>query len=139
MRGVIELLLSKQVLLGLFALSVLTFIGSIIAIPVILVRLPPHYFDARHPRTWMEEHHPLLRLIGHVIKNIVGAVLLLAGFAMLFLPGQGILTMVIGISFLDFPGKRRLEAKLIGQPAVLQAINSIRGKFGRPPLIVVDP
>lgn len=139
MRRVIEWLLSKEVLLGLFVVSVVGFVGSLIAIPIILVRLPPHYFDVRHPRPWMEERHPILRLVGHVIKNAVGAVLLLAGFAMLFLPGQGILTMLIGISFLDFPGKRRLEAKLIGQPAVLQTINSIRGKFGRPPLVVADP
>jgi hypothetical protein len=139
MRHVIESLLSKEVLLTLFVLSVVGFVGSLFVIPFILVRLPPHYFDERHPRTWMEEHHPILRLIGHVIKNVIGAVLLLAGIAMLFLPGQGILTMLIGISLLDFPGKRRLEAKIIGQRSVLQTINSLREKFGRPPLTVVDP
>ncbi len=84
----------------------------------------------------MEDHHPVLRLVGHVVKNLVGVVFLLAGFAMLFLPGQGILTMLIGLSLLDFPGKRRLEGKLIGQPSVLRAINSMREKFGKPPLIV---
>jgi hypothetical protein len=138
MRGVFDALLSKEILLALFVLSVVGFIGSLIAIPFILVRLPPHYFDERHPRTWMEDHHPVPRFIGSLMKNAVGAVFLLAGFAMLFLPGQGILTMLIGISLLDFPGKRRLERKFISQPAVLKTINALREKFGRPPLIVAD-
>ena len=42
---------------------------SLVGIPFVLVRLPPHYFDERHPRTWMEDHHPVLRLIGLVFKN----------------------------------------------------------------------
>lgn len=133
-----EALLSKDVLLGLFVLSIVGFIGSLIAIPFILVRLPPHYFDERHPRAWMENHHPILRLTGHIIKNAIGLVFLLAGFAMLFLPGQGILTMLIGISLMDFPGKRQLERKLIGRPAVLKTINMMRAKFDRPPLTVAN-
>jgi hypothetical protein len=55
---------------------------------------------------------------------------------MLFLPGQGILTMLIGISMLDFPGKRNIEAKLIGQPTVLGVINGMRKRRGKPPLIL---
>jgi hypothetical protein len=131
-----EALLSKELLSSLVILSIVGFIGSLIAIPFILVRLPPHYFDERHPRKWMENHHPALRLIGHVIKNVIGFVLLAAGIAMLVLPGQGILTMLIGISLVDFPGKRQLERKLIGQPAVLNAINKMRQRFGQPPLTV---
>lgn len=131
-----EALLSKDILSGLVVLSIVGFIGSLIAIPLILVRLPPHYFDERHPRKWMENHHPVLRLIGHVVKNVLGFILLAAGIAMLVLPGQGILTMLIGISLVDFPGKRQLERKLIGQPAVLNTINKLREKFGQPPLTV---
>jgi hypothetical protein len=84
----------------------------------------------------MENHHPVLRLLGHLAKNAVGAIFVFAGFLMLFLPGQGILTMLIGITMLDFPGKRKLEAKMIGQPAVLNAINGMREKFGKPPLTI---
>ena len=123
-----------DVLIGLTAASVIGFIGSLIAIPLILVRLPPDYFDTRTPRHWMKDHHPLLRLLGLVAKNVVGIVLLLAGFAMLFLPGQGLLTMLIGISLMDFPRKRQLEAKMVGQPTLLGVINSMRHKFDKPPL-----
>ena len=127
---------SAETLVTLTVLSVVFFVGSLIAIPFILVRLPTDFFDIRVPRRWMENQHPVLRLLGHIVKNVVGAIFLFAGFLMLFLPGQGILTMLIGVTMLDFPGKRRLEAKMIGQPAVLNTINSMRQKFGKPPLTI---
>ena len=125
---------STEMLIWLTALSMVFFVGTLIAIPFILVRLPADYFDIRVPRTWMEDHHPVLRLFGHIVKNVVGAIFVFAGFLMLFLPGQGILTMLIGISMLDFPGKRKIEATLIGQPTVLSVINGMRQKFNKPPL-----
>src|SRR5262245_19135704 len=136
----LQAIIPVKVLVGLTVASVVGFVGTLIAIPLILVRLPPDYFDTRVPRHWMKDHHPILRVIGLVVKNAVGIVFLLAGFAMLFLPGQGILTMLVGISLMDFPGKQRLEAKLIGQPTVLSAINAMRNKFDKPPLIIApDP
>jgi len=123
-----------DVLIGLTVASAIGFVVSLIAIPMILVRLPADYFDTRTPRHWMKDHHPALRLLGLVVKNVVGVVFLLAGFAMLFLPGQGVLTMLIGISLMDFPQKRALEARMVGQPTVLGVINSMRHKFGKPPL-----
>ena len=125
---------STEMLIWLTALSMVFFVGTLIAIPFILVRLPADHFDVRVPRTWMEDHHPVLRLFGHIVKNVVGAIFVFAGFLMLFLPGQGILTMLIGISMLDFPGKRKIEATLIGQPTVLSVINGMRQKFNKPPL-----
>ncbi|MBS0300245.1 MAG: hypothetical protein JSR32_10035 [Proteobacteria bacterium] len=125
-----------NVLVGLTVVSIISFIGSLIAIPWILIRLPDDYFDVRVPRHWMKDHHPVLRIVGHIIKNVIGAVFLVVGFLMLFLPGQGLLTMLIGVSFLDFPHKRKLEARIVGQPAVLNAINAMRRKFNRLPLIL---
>ena len=129
-----------DVLIGLTVASVIGFIGSLIAIPLILVRLPADYFDTRTPRHWMKDHHPLLRLLGLVVKNVVGVVFVLVGFAMLFLPGQGLLTMLIGVSLMDFPRKRELEAKMVGQPTLLGIINAMRHKFGKSPLTLApDP
>lgn len=129
-----------EVLVWLTVGSLVGFVGTLIAIPFIMVRLPSDYFDTRVPRHWMKDHHPVLRLIGLIAKNAVGIVFLLAGFAMLFLPGQGILTMLIGISLVDFPGKRLLEAKIVGQATVLQALNAMRAKFDKPPLTIApDP
>jgi Putative transmembrane protein (PGPGW) len=131
--------ISSETLIWLAALSIVFFVGTLIAIPFILVRLSADYFDVRVPRPWMQDHHPVLRVAGHIVKNVVGAVFLIAGFLMLFLPGQGVLTMLIGISMLDFPGKRKIEAKLIGQPTVLNVINSMRKKCGKPPLVLAAP
>jgi hypothetical protein len=129
-------LLSTDAFVYLFALSLVSFFGSLIALPIILIRLPPRYFDERHPRTWLKNHHPILRLVALGIKNLLGLVFLLGGLAMLVLPGQGLLTMLIGVSLMDLPGKRALERKLVGLPAVLKAINHLRRKFERPPLVV---
>ena len=129
-----------DVLIGLTVASVIGFVGSLIAIPLILVRLPADYFDTRTPRHWMKDHHPMLRLLGMVAKNVVGVVFVVAGFAMLFLPGQGLLTMLIGISLIDFPRKRELEAKMVGQPTLLNVINGMRRQFDKPPLTLApDP
>lgn len=122
----------------LFGLSVASFVGSLIAVPWILIRLPPRYFDECHPRTWLKDHHPVLRLTGLLLKNLLGAVFLLAGIAMLVLPGQGLLTMLIGLSLIEFPGKRALERKIIARPFVLQAINRLREQFNRPPLLLSE-
>lgn len=123
-----------DVLVRLTVISIISFIGSLIAIPWILIRLPDDYFDVRVPRHWMKDHHPVLRIAGHIVKNVIGAVFLIVGFLMLFLPGQGLLTMLIGISFMDFPYKRKLEARIVGQPALLNIINAMRRKFDRLPL-----
>jgi len=136
----VEAVLTKDTMIGLTIASVVFFAGTLIAIPFILVRLPPHYFDERHPRVWMPDHHPGLRLLGFIVKNAVGAVFLAVGIALLFLPGQGILTILLGVSLLDFPGKRYVERKIIGQPAVLRAVNALRAKYEKLPLTVVgDP
>src|SRR5262252_3213160 len=123
-------------LIELAIISAIAFVGTLIAIPFVLVRLPEDYFDVRVPRTWMSGHHPALRLVGRVLKNIVGIVFLLAGISMLVLPGQGVLTILIGLSLVDFPGKQRLEARIVGHPRVLRTVNSLREKFGKPPFVI---
>jgi hypothetical protein len=79
-----------------------------------------------------------MRAVGIVGKNLAGAVLLVLGLVMALpgIPGQGILTMIIGITLVDFPGKQRLERRLIGRPAVLRRLNRLRARFRRPPLEV---
>jgi hypothetical protein len=132
----LDWLYSSSLVWPLFVLSIATFIGSLVLIPWILLRLPPHYFDERHPRIWLKDHHRIVRQVGFALKNLLGIAFILAGIAMLVLPGQGLLTMLIGISFVDFPGKRALERKIVSVPQVLSAINGVRARFGEAPLIV---
>src|SRR5437867_6933229 len=95
------------------------FVASVIAIPWILIRHPQDYFCESRPRTWLKGHHLVLRLFVLVLKNLVGGILLLAGIALLVLPGQGLLTMPIGASLLAFPGKRAHHPKLGSRPLIL--------------------
>ena len=125
--------ISKEMWVGLIMFSVIAFVGTLIAIPAILIRLPPDYFKNHHHKPWFANHHPVIRTLGLLVKNLAGIIFFLAGIAMLFLPGQGLLTMLLGILFIDFPGKHRLEQKLIQHPQVLKAINAFREKSGKPP------
>ena len=62
------------------------------------------------------------------MKNIAGFILISAGIVMLFVPGQGLLTILIGIMFVDFPGKRLLEEKIIAIQSLRISLNWIRRK-----------
>ena len=137
-QAVHDALLGHQTLLWWLAVtSVLACIGTLTLVPLLLVRLPTDYFahGKRHPAPW-GHHHPLIRGILLVGKNIVGALFLLAGLIMLFLPGQGLLTMVMGIILLDLPGKYRFERWLISHRPILHGINWLRLRAGKPLLIL---
>lgn len=115
--------------------SVVMFFGTLLVIPILVARIPADYFTRKQrPEDSFLARYPMLRLFGLIIKNIFGFIFLLAGILMLVLPGQGILTMLIGISLMNFPGKRQLELKIIRQPTVYRAINWMRAKAHKPPL-----
>ncbi len=128
---------NETLLIGLGLFSVLTFLVSLFLIPFLVIRIPVDYFsdEKRHILPWARRHI-VIRWIGLILKNIFGLVCITLGIAMLFLPGQGLLTMFIGILLLNFPGKYRLERWVIRQPSVLNSANWLRVKAGRPPLIV---
>ena len=124
--------------LGLLAaVSVLMFVGSLLVIPLVAARSPADYFCAhRRGRTGWRTRRPVLRLCVLVLKNILGLALFLAGVIMLFLPGQGLLAIFLGIMLMDFPGKFRLERYIISRGPVLRGINWLRMRSGVAPLVV---
>lgn len=132
---VVDRMTTNVAILGL-VITVATFVGSLAAVAFILVRLPATYFHDKHHHGWWTNRHPILRWSALILKNLWGAMLVGIGFLMLFTPGQGLLTILIGIMLLDFPGKRTLERKLLSQPRVYQGVNRLRARFGRPPIIV---
>lgn len=113
-------------------LSVGTLIFSAVVLPLVLVRLPADYFVRRPIRDWPTTH-PALHLVLVGLKNLLGGVFVLAGIAMLVLPGQGLLTIFLGILLLDFPGKRRVERWLIRRRRLLAAANWMRARYGQSP------
>ncbi len=127
----------KMALLWLTAISVVTFVGSLIVVPFLVVRIPADYFarKERHGKSWAN-YHPVVRGILLAGKNLLGYILIAAGLAMLVLPGQGTLTILIGILLVDFPGKYRLERWVITRGPVLQSINWLRQRAGHAPLVL---
>ncbi|RKX84430.1 MAG: hypothetical protein DRP70_13260, partial [Spirochaetes bacterium] len=89
-------------LIWMSGISVVMFITTLLLVPVMVVRIPVDYF-ADERRRVSDSPAKLL------LKNLLGIVFVLAGIGMLFLPGQGILSILIGISLTSFPGKYRLE------------------------------
>ena len=133
-----KLTASRPELLWLLGgLSLITFFGTLLILPLILIRIPTDYFlekgKVRRKRT--ELPYRLLRLLILVIKNLIGAVLILMGLIMLFTPGQGVLTLLAGFLLMNFPGKRRLEISLISRNSIYHGINRIRKKAGKAALI----
>ena len=113
--------------------SVATLIGSAILLPWVVSRMPADYFVAERGGAFAQAH-PALRFGYHAVKNLVGAILFLAGVAMLVLPGQGLLTILAALSLLDFPGKRRLELRIVRLKQIGAAIAWLRRRAGQPPL-----
>jgi hypothetical protein len=58
---------------------------------------------------------------------------------MLLLPGQGLLTILMGLALTNFPGKYDLERRIVSRPAVSTALNRIRRAGSRPPLEMPAP
>ena len=117
-------------------ISVFTFVASIVVTVVVLVKLPPDYFSRTHPHDFFSGRSQAIRIIGHVVKNLLGGILVVLGVVMSLpgVPGQGILTILLGVMLLDVPGKRKLEMKLVSRPRVLRTINRIRARYHKPPL-----
>jgi hypothetical protein len=125
----------QDILEMLGVLSLLLFVVTLIIFPLAIVFLPEDYF-VRHRRdpAHQTRRHPAIWLTLTILKNLVGWAFILAGIAMLVLPGQGILTILIGVSLANFPGKYALERRLVRKPAVARALNRIREKAGKPRL-----
>lgn len=121
-------------------LGILSFVAlfvSISVIPFIIIRIPANYFNhnKRHSLPWSGQH-PLAQLLLLFARNILGLILITIGFILLFLPGQGILTILVGVLLLNFPGKFRFERWLISQPAILKSVNWLRLRNNKTAIII---
>jgi hypothetical protein len=125
----------QSLLLGVL-LFVASFAISLAVVSFILVKIPPDYFQEDRPQEFWSGRHPVIRMLGMVAKNLLGIVLVALGIVMSVpgVPGQGILTILLGIMLLDFPGRQKLERKIVSQPRVLKNVNKLRHRFGKPEL-----
>ena len=127
---------------GQIILGVGLFLGSLAisfgAIAIVMVKVPKNYFSTHYKRDFMPGSSFAVRWGAVIAKNIFGIFLVILGIILSLpgVPGQGILTILLGLIMLDIPGKRPLEARIIKRPAVLSAINSLRAKYNKEPLEV---
>jgi hypothetical protein len=123
-------------LIAVWFLASLAF--TLIVGALIVVNLPQNYFSSRFDGQLFSDSSPLLRVILIPLKNLVGLAMLILGIVLSLpgVPGQGLLTILLGLILVDIPGKRALEARIVGRPAILSILNKLRARFGKPPLEV---
>ncbi len=115
------------------ALSIGSTVGAIALLafaPWVLLQLPADHFV--RPRRDGGTARRALRLA-------IGIVLLLLGLAMLVLPGQGVLTMLVGVSLLGLPIERSVARFLLRRPGMAEALNKLRVRAGRAPFVFGEP
>jgi len=115
-------------------LSLLAVVATVIGIPWVIARLPHDYFSRRSRAVWRRTaDEPLPALVLTVVKNVLGAILVILGIIMLVTPGQGLLTILLGMMLMNFPGKYRVERWMVRRPGVLRALNWLRRRHGEMP------
>lgn len=125
-----------EIALGL-VLFVVTLVASLGAVTFILVRLPADYLMSPEDAPFWPGRPAWQRVLARVGKNLLGVLLVLVGILLSLpgVPGQGVLTILIGVMLVDVPGKRRLERRMLGNPRMLASVNRLRARFHHPPLI----
>ena len=126
----------QYVLVWSSVISVVVVLACLIAIPWVVCRLPVDYFSSSRRKmlesatnaTWLS------RAID-TIKNLIGFVFVVLGAIMLVTPGQGVLTILVGLLLMNFPGKYRVERWLVMRPGVMRGLNWLRSRRGMAPFV----
>ena len=127
---------------GNVLIGVAIFLGSfflnLAIVSAILVKLPADHFRKNRKTKFWAGPRPALHAAKVIGKNIAGVLLVALGIVLSLpgVPGQGLLTILLGIMLLDFPGRDRLEQKLLSKPTIVNTINRLRERFGKPPLVL---
>src|SRR5918999_1251669 len=113
----------RNVLIGA-GIFVGSFLLNLAIVTIILVKLPADHFSKNRKTKFWAGPRPWLRAAGIIGKNIGGILLVALGVVLSLpgVPGQGLLTILLGIMIMDFPGKDRLEQKLLSRPSIVNAI-----------------
>jgi hypothetical protein len=117
--------------------ALLSLVATLAIVGVIVVRLPADHFVRKSPRP-LPGHPTWVRWLATIARNLGGVTLVLAGLLMSVpgVPGQGLLTMLLGVMLIDLPGVRRAERWLLRHEFVRTPIERLRQRCGRPPLVI---
>ena len=127
---------NNQIFLYISGLSTIFFLLSLLGLSWLISIIPHNYFVDKKRVSLIKMKNPLMWLPIIIIKNSIGLVLILCGILMLILPGQGVLTIITGLIFLDYRGKFKFERLLVRNKLILNSMNWIRRKLNKPDLII---
>lgn len=132
----LTLAITWQAFLIGFLIFLATFTINLAIVSFILVKLPADHFSKSRKTKFWTGPRPWLHALKVIGKNVAGVLLVALGVVLSLpgVPGQGLLTILLGVMLLDFPGKDRMEQKLLSRPAIQKAINGLRARFSKPPL-----
>lgn len=121
------------------AFAIASAVVSVLVVGAVLARLPSDFF-VNHAARGTRIRHPILRILWIILRNLFGYFLIVLGVVLSFpgVPGQGILTILMGVILIDFPGKYRVERWFISRRVVLSGVNRLRARLNRPPLILEE-
>ena len=131
MTGSVQVGVAVAIALASIALSV----GATV---FVVVRLPEDYFVTTDRPLPLAGRALPLRIAARVGLNLVGLALIAVGVLLSVpgIPGQGLLTILLGLMLVDLPGRRGLERWLVRRRLVHGAIDRVRLRFGRPPILL---
>lgn len=123
----------KDLIIWLGLISMVIFFFSLLSIKWLVGMIPEDYF-IRNGTSKTKSNNPVLWYFVLIFKNLFGYTLIFGGIMMLILPGQGLFTIIIGLLLSNYPGKYKIEKKVIAIPSVLRSINWLRKKTNKPPI-----
>jgi hypothetical protein len=123
----------KDLIIWLGLISMVIFFFSLLSIKWLVGMIPEDYF-IRNGESKTKSNNPVLWYFVLIFKNLFGYTLIFGGIMMLILPGQGLFTIIIGLLLSNYPGKYKIEKKVIAIPSVLRSINWLRKKTNKPPI-----
>lgn len=138
-QSIRDTLFSAEVMIPVTIATLLLVVASVAAVPFMVVRLPADYFS--EPRPPLAERFRKASVGGRaliVLKNLGGALLVILGVIMLFVPGQGLLTILFGLVLLDLPRKHEVERRIVARPAIRNALTKLRARFDKEPFTFHD-
>ncbi len=118
----------QDLLITLSTFSIVLFVVSVLLSPYLASKIPVQYFTPHY------QVKPTKNIAIKWLKNTFGTIVLVLGVIMLVAPGQGILTILLGLFMMEFKAKRQWELTLVEQKIIFKSLNWLRVKNNHPPL-----
>ena len=107
--------------------SIFLFFLSLFLLRYVILRLPEDYF-IKVSSISKSNSKSLKKIIFRIAKNALGFLLTICGIILLFTPGQGMITILIGLCLIDLAFVNQWKKKMIYNSKVQKALNWIRSK-----------